>query len=113
VNASLYSGDVDYLDLTGTASQFWSLDVHGALTRWRFTTLNTNKLDVAISVQGHAVSVTSSTKLAVFDTATTIIAGPPADVKAIWAAVPGSTPSTSQDGFYQFCAYVLCILGGS
>ncbi|KAJ7354274.1 aspartyl protease [Mycena albidolilacea] len=84
VNASLYSGDVDYLDLTGTASQFWSLDVH------------------AISVQGHAISVTSSTKLAVFDTATTIIAGPPADVKAIWAAVPGSTPSTSQDGFYQF-----------
>ncbi|KAF7358221.1 Acid protease [Mycena venus] len=84
VNASLYSGDIDFRDLTGTTSTFWTLDLS------------------AITVQGKAIAVTSSTKLAVFDTATTVIAGPPDDVKAIWAAVPGSSPSTVQNGFYQF-----------
>jgi cathepsin D len=59
-------------------------------------------LDAAITVQGKVISVTSSTKQAVLDTGTTAIAGPPADVQAIWAAVPGSSPVTNPNGFYQF-----------
>ncbi|KAJ7853603.1 aspartyl protease [Mycena leptocephala] len=84
VNASLYSGNIEFLNVTGTASTIWSLDVS------------------AITVQGKVISVTSSTKQAVLDTGTTAIAGPPADVQAIWAAVPGSSPVTNPNGFYQF-----------
>ncbi|KAJ6528433.1 aspartic peptidase domain-containing protein, partial [Mycena capillaripes] len=81
-NTSLYSGEVDFLDLTGPESTYWTLDVS------------------AVTVQGMAISVNSSTKLAAFDTATTIIAGPPGDVAKIWDAVPGS--SVAEHGFYKF-----------
>ncbi|KAJ7240925.1 aspartic peptidase domain-containing protein [Mycena rebaudengoi] len=84
VNPLYYSGDIDFLSLTGTASRFWSLDVS------------------AITVQGVSVSVTSSTALAAFDTASYIIFGPATDVQAIWAAVPGASVNSNRDGSFQF-----------
>ncbi|KAJ7119369.1 aspartic peptidase domain-containing protein [Mycena crocata] len=84
-NSSLYSGEIEFLPLTGTANSFWSLDVS------------------SITAQGKAVTL-SATKTAAVDTGTTVIAGPSADVKAIWAAIPGSALDTVS-GFYQFpCA---------
>ncbi|KAK7001533.1 acid protease [Favolaschia claudopus] len=84
VNASLYSGEIEFLDLTGPLSSLWSLDV------------------AAISVQGQAIDITNSTKLAAFDVGSMSIGGPPEDVKAIWAAVPGSSAAASPSGYYQF-----------
>ncbi|KAJ7265169.1 aspartic peptidase domain-containing protein [Mycena rebaudengoi] len=84
VNPLYYSGDIDFLSLTGTASKFWSLDVS------------------AITVQGVSVSVNSSTALAAFDTASNAIFGPETDVQAIWAAVPGASVNPKQAGTYQF-----------
>ncbi|KAJ7230114.1 aspartic peptidase domain-containing protein [Mycena pura] len=84
VNPLWYSGDIEFLDVTGKQGGYWTLDVS------------------AITVQGQSVSVTTSTNLATFDTSTDIIVGPSADVAALWAKVPGSSASTSQGGFYQY-----------
>ncbi|KAJ6573117.1 aspartic peptidase domain-containing protein [Mycena vulgaris] len=89
VNASLYSGDVEFLDLAGAQSTWWALHVS------------------AIAVGGASIPFSSNT-LAAFDTGTTLIGGPSAAVKAIWAAVPGS--STLSNGLYQFpCSTTLSI----
>ncbi|KAK6996857.1 acid protease [Favolaschia claudopus] len=72
VNTSLYSGEIEFLDLTGPSSSFWSLEV-----------------------SGQAINITSSTKLAAFDVGAMSIGGPPDDVRAIWAAVPGSSAVAS------------------
>ncbi len=39
---------------------------------------------------------------AAIDTGTSLIAGPTEDVAAIWATVPGSGPSPSSQGFFNF-----------
>ncbi|KAJ6561827.1 aspartic peptidase domain-containing protein [Mycena capillaripes] len=84
-NTSLYAvPDVEFLNLTGPASTYWMLNVSCALPEIQ------------------RINITRSTNLAAFDTGTTGIGGPPAVVEAIWATVPGSSLSTSGDGFYQF-----------
>ncbi|KAJ7658532.1 aspartic peptidase domain-containing protein [Mycena rosella] len=85
VNASLYSGDIEFLDLAPSQNGeylFWALNVS------------------AVAVQGTSINITPGTSLAGFDTANAFIAGPSADVKAIWAAAPGS--NTASGGLYQF-----------
>ncbi|KAJ7916112.1 aspartic peptidase domain-containing protein [Mycena leptocephala] len=84
-NTSLYSVyDVDFQNLTSPASTYWMLNVS------------------SFKAQNQKINITRSTSLAAFDTSTTGIGGPPADVEAIWATVPGSSLSTSGNGFYQF-----------
>ncbi|KAF7351968.1 Acid protease [Mycena venus] len=82
VNNSLFSGDIDYLDLAETNSTYWALDI------------------AAVTVQGKSVNI-SKNRLAVFDTASAFIFAPQADMDAIWAAVPGSTLNGTE-GLYQF-----------
>ncbi|KAJ6588478.1 aspartic peptidase domain-containing protein [Mycena capillaripes] len=84
VNQLYYSGDIEFLSLTGPAASFWTLNVS------------------AVTVYGTSVGVNSGTALSAFDTATTVIAGPAADVQAIWAAVPGASVNPNQAGTYQF-----------
>ncbi|KAJ7132510.1 aspartic peptidase domain-containing protein [Mycena epipterygia] len=92
-NTSLYAiQDVEFLNLTGPVSTYWMLNVS------------------SFEAQNKKINVTRSTSLAAFDTGTTGIGGPPADVAAIWANVPGSSPSTSGDGFYQFRARIDLLL---
>ncbi len=50
----------------------------------------------AIQSQGSGQAV------AAIDTGTTLITGTTADVRAVWAAVPGSAPSSDQTGFFTF-----------
>ncbi|KAF7366269.1 Lysosomal aspartic protease [Mycena sanguinolenta] len=83
VNASLFSGDVEFLDLVPSSMTCWALN----LSR--------------ITAQNKSISVTKSSSLATFDTVTTFILGPPQDVKAIWATIPGSSFDDSS-GLYQF-----------
>ncbi|KAJ6592644.1 aspartic peptidase domain-containing protein [Mycena capillaripes] len=82
VNNSLFSGDIEYLDLTDTNSTYWALNVS------------------AVTVQGKSVGL-SNHRLAVFDTSSLFIFAPATDMDAIWAAVPGSTYNHLA-GFYQY-----------
>jgi hypothetical protein len=61
-------------------------------------------IGVAITVQGRSVQITTgNAALAAFDTGTTLIGGPTADVNAFWAAVPGSARIVGQQqGFFSF-----------
>ncbi|KAF7305775.1 Acid protease [Mycena chlorophos] len=84
-NSSLFQGDIEFLDLespSGT-STFWLLPV----------------TDVALSNQ--SISIAKG-NLAAIDTGTTLIGGPTADVQAIYAAIPGSTPSPTMQGYFEF-----------
>ncbi|KAG6810685.1 hypothetical protein H0H92_010741 [Tricholoma furcatifolium] len=72
-NSSLYTGNIEFLDLAVTTPTYWLLSMS------------------AITVQGKEVATsTGSAALSAIDTGTTLIGGPTADVEAIWAAVPGS-----------------------
>ncbi|KAJ6575991.1 aspartic peptidase domain-containing protein [Mycena vulgaris] len=86
-NSSLFVGNIEFLNSATDPSTtgFWELNVSG------------------ITVQGKGVDITSGVSaLSAIDTGTTLIGGPGVDVAAIWAAVPGATPSTSMSGFYEF-----------
>ncbi|KAF9482266.1 acid protease [Pholiota conissans] len=82
-NSSLFSGNIEFLDLTGTPS-FWLLSM---------SNITVNGKSVQISTGNAAVSA--------IDTGTTLIGGPTADVAAIKAAVGGSD-SPSSSGFFNF-----------
>ncbi|KAJ7836186.1 aspartic peptidase A1, partial [Mycena leptocephala] len=82
VNPSLYSGDIEFLPLTGAqGTPAWMLNVS------------------AFSVGGKSIPVSST--LAQFSTGLYRIAGPSAVLQTIWAAVPGSILNTSS-GIYHF-----------
>ncbi|KAJ7722249.1 aspartic peptidase domain-containing protein [Mycena olivaceomarginata] len=84
VNPSLYSGDIDFLPLTGAqGTDAWTLKVS------------------AFSVGGKSISVPVSSSLAGISTGLVPIAGPAAVVQTIWAAVPGSTFNATS-GVYHF-----------
>jgi len=84
-NSSLFTGDIDFLDMPVSTPSFWLLSLS------------------AVSVGGTSVAITTgTTALAAIDTGTTLIGGPTADVAAIWAAVPGSQASQDQQGFFEF-----------
>ncbi|KAJ7139322.1 aspartic peptidase domain-containing protein [Mycena epipterygia] len=84
VNASLYSGNIEFLGLAAgsTGLGFWMLDV------------------TAITVGKTSVSITPNATLTMFDTTLNGIYGPEADVRAIYAAIPGS--SEAVETVFQF-----------
>lgn len=84
-NSSLFTGDIEFLNMPGTTPTFWLLTMQ------------------SITVQGKSVSITTgSAALSAIDTGTTLIGGPTADVNTIWAAVPGSSPVANMQGFFSF-----------
>ena len=58
--------------------------------------------ELDVTVQGNTVKIAAGN--AAIDTGTTLIGGPSADVKNIWAAVPNSQPIDDflMQGFYSF-----------
>ncbi|KAJ7057377.1 aspartic peptidase domain-containing protein, partial [Mycena amicta] len=88
IDTSLYSGNIEFLQLTGKSEAYWSLNV------------------VSITVNGVTISAQASTRVAAFDMSSSILPGPPGDVARIWAAVPNSSPIQNQDGFYSFRKYL-------
>ncbi|KAI0759859.1 acid protease [Trametes elegans] len=85
-NSSLFTGDIEFISLTNANSPtFWMLEMTGA------------------TVQGKSVTIPSGdAALSAIDTGTTLVGGPSDAVAAIYAAVPGSSPVPSMQGFYQF-----------
>ena len=84
-NTSLYSGAIEYQNLPASnANTYWLLEVS------------------AITAQGSSIAVATGA-VAAIDTGTTLIGGPSADVKKIYAAVPGAVALTGQlEGYWGF-----------
>ncbi|KAF7783279.1 hypothetical protein Agabi119p4_2655 [Agaricus bisporus var. burnettii] len=83
-NSSLYSGDIEFLDLVGEPA-FWTLDLK------------------EVSVQDQNIELTESGSLSAIDTGTSLIGGLSADVARIWNAVPGALEVGLQaPGFYVY-----------
>ncbi|KAJ7694424.1 aspartic peptidase domain-containing protein [Mycena rosella] len=83
-NSSWFQGDIEFLPLPSNGTGRWQLDVSG------------------ITVQGKVIEIASGVALSTIDIGVVGIGGPVKDVEAIWAAVPGSTASTSSPGFYEY-----------
>ena len=67
----------------------------------RFLQQLTIQSELDMTVQGNNVKIGAA--IAAIDTGTTLIGGPSADVKNIWAAVPNSQPMNGlMEGFYSF-----------
>ncbi|KAK7063500.1 aspartic peptidase domain-containing protein [Favolaschia claudopus] len=85
-NSSLYTGDIEFLDLTSTSA--WMLNI---------TTL---------TIQGHELTLTQSRNSVVFEVVKSVIYGPTSSVAAIWAQVPGaSLLNISVSGGTQYYQY--------
>jgi cathepsin D len=84
-NTSLFTGDIDFQNMPVSTPSFWLQSLASA------------------TVNGQSVQITTGeSALSAIDTGTTLIGGPTNDVAAIWAAVPGSGPSQSSQGFFNF-----------
>ncbi|KAI0633532.1 aspartic peptidase domain-containing protein [Trametes polyzona] len=85
-NSSLFKGDIEFNTLVNAdAPTFWMLSMTGA------------------TVQGKSVNIPSgNAALSAIDTGTTLVGGPSEAVEAIYAAIPGSRPVPSMQGFFQF-----------
>jgi cathepsin D len=83
-NSSLFSGNIEFIDLASTPS-FWQLSLS------------------SLTVNGAAVSLSTSNPLSAIDTGTTLIGGPHDDVVSFYNAIPGSISLGNSDpGFYAF-----------
>ncbi|KAF9474317.1 acid protease [Pholiota conissans] len=83
-NSSLFTGDIEFINMPTGTPLFWTLTLS------------------SVTINGKTVPISSDTTSAAIDTGTSLIAGPTADVTAIWATVPGSGPSPSGQGFFNF-----------
>ncbi|KAF9785153.1 acid protease, partial [Thelephora terrestris] len=86
LNSSLYTGDVDYVNLPQDAVTYWTLPL------------------TSLTVQGNSVSLgTGQNTYSAIDTGTTLIGGPQSAIAAIYANIPGSSPGTGDfQGYYEY-----------
>ncbi|KAJ7066591.1 aspartic peptidase A1 [Mycena amicta] len=86
VNASLYTGDIEYIDMPTATSTYWILPI------------------TAITVQGTSLTVDSGTdSYAAIDTGTTLIGGPEEEIANIYAQIPDSQVGTGDyEGYYLY-----------
>jgi len=87
VDPSLYTGDIDWVDIPTGQEGYWILPM---------TNLKVN--GQSVTLPGDAASSYSA-----IDTGTTLIGGPPDIIKAIFADIPGSAPGTGDyEGYYTY-----------
>ncbi|KAJ7155447.1 aspartic peptidase domain-containing protein [Mycena crocata] len=86
VNSTLYTGDIEYIDMPTSANSYWILPLTG------------------ITVQGNSVAVTSGTdSYAAIDTGTTLVGGPSDQIANIYAQIPNSEAGTGNyEGYYLY-----------
>ncbi|GJE90021.1 A1 family peptidase [Phanerochaete sordida] len=89
-NSSLFTGNIEFLDLAATDSindaTFWLLELS------------------SVTVNGQSVSISTGTAaLSAIDTGTTLIGGPTDGVQAVYQAIPNSQALSGQmEGFFAF-----------
>jgi len=85
LNASLYTGEIDYQPLNGQAS-YWLLSMSSMV------------------VQGNAITLLpGNPSLAAIDTGTTLVGGPPSAIAQLYAQIPGSQPGAGNlEGYYTY-----------
>ncbi|KAF8074696.1 aspartic peptidase A1 [Lyophyllum atratum] len=91
VNKTLYTGDIEYVDLATTAS-FWILPL------------------TSLTTQGNSVDVPSGREAyAAIDTGTTLIGGPQDVVTEFYSKIPGAAPGTGNfEGYFTYpCSTVV------
>jgi len=104
-NTSLFSGDIEFINMPSSELTFWLMSLTGASDPLRFTlSWDSLMLLAGVTVQGNSISVpTGSSAISAIDTGTTLIGGPTAQVQAIWNAVPNAQEIGSQmPGFWAF-----------
>jgi len=83
-NTSLFSGDIEFLDLASTPS-FWLLSLS------------------SLTVNGKSLTLSTSKPLSAIDTGTTLIGGPSEDVLNLYGLIPGSVSlGNLNPGFFGF-----------
>lgn len=109
-NSSLFTGDIDFVNMPSGQETFWLLSLTGTyLSCWpishgnRFFFHLNLLVTTALSLSGKDISIsTGNNALSAIDTGTTLIGGPTADVQAFWQAVPNAQPSPSGSGMFNF-----------
>ncbi|KAF9650149.1 aspartic peptidase A1 [Thelephora ganbajun] len=86
LNSSLYTGDVDYVNLPSDAITYWTLPLK------------------SLTVQGNSISLGSGkNSYSAIDTGTTLIGGPQDAITAIYSNIPDSSPATGDfEGYYTY-----------
>lgn len=86
LNSSLYTGEIEYVDIPSNAVTFWTLPLS------------------TVSVQGNSVAVGSgSSAYAAIDTGTTLVGGPSDVISNMYAQIPGSAAASGNyEGYYTY-----------
>lgn len=86
VNSSLYTGDIDYVNLPSDSVNYWTLPL------------------ASLTVQGNSVSLgLGQSTYSAIDTGTTLVGGPLAAIEAIYSNIPDSSPGTGNlQGYYTY-----------
>jgi len=86
LNSSLYTGDIDYVNLPDNAVTYWTLPL------------------TSLTVQGNSVTLASGeSSYTAIDTGTTLIGGPQDAIASIYANIPDSSAATGDfEGYYEY-----------
>ena len=104
VDTSYYSGDIEFLPVASNTSTYWTLNISGEIIAAVLVSEGpTDNVAVEITVDGSPIVLPGSTRMIALDTGVPLFAGPPADVAAIYAAIPGAS-IYDNSGLYQFRA---------
>ncbi|OCH85115.1 acid protease [Obba rivulosa] len=83
VNSTLYTGEIEFQDVPQAG--YWLQEMTG------------------LTVDGTSVTLPSgSDSYAAIDTGTTLVGGPASVISALYAAIPGSSPLSSSQGYYSY-----------
>ena len=104
-NSSLYTGNIEFTNLAVTTPTYWALSLTGGfpiLCPLTTVLLMGDGHWIGVTAQGQNIAITpGASALASIDTGAVLIGGPPADVRAIYSAIPGSQV-LGQGGFWAF-----------
>ena len=106
VNSSLYTGDIDFVDIPAGAESYWILPVTCSYHNSVFIYTKSLIFDYqpAVSVQGNVITLpTGSSSFSAIDTGTTLVGGPSQAIAEIYAQIPDSAPGTGNfEGYYTY-----------
>ena len=104
VNSSLYTGDIDYVNLPSDAVTYWTLPLTCKYISSVLQGLCTHSSPSALTVQGNSVTLASGkNSYSAIDTGTTLVGGPQDAITAIYSNIPNSEPGTGDfEGYYTY-----------